>query len=195
MGNSDNSAPPRGVVALESSASLWQDFMTAATRGMPITSFRRPSGLVEKSVDVHSGLLPGPFTDRSVKELFIEGTVPTQVDNTKVGVAVDEATGGLWQEGCAGPKVIRGVLDFSKVEADFPGWQKADRNWAARAAKGGRGTTYFFSAGSGWYPNGRGWGAPFRPTAKCTIPAPSPTPLPSGEPFPSGLPTPPLPVP
>lgn len=189
MGNSDNSAPPRGVMALESSASLWQDFMTAATKGMPITSFRRPAGLVEAKVDAHSGLKPGPFTSRTVTELFIEGTVPKQVDNTKVGIAVDAATGGLWQEGCAGPKVIKGFLDFSKVESDYPAWQKADRNWASRAARGGHGTTYFFSAGSGWYPNGRGWGAPFGPSKKCTIPAPSPTPLPSGEPFPSAEPS------
>ncbi|MBP1705826.1 MAG: family penicillin-binding protein, partial [Chloroflexi bacterium] len=182
MGNSDNSAPPRGVVALESSASLWQDFMTAATKGMPITNFRRPAGLVEATVDAHSGLRPGPFTSRRVKELFIEGTAPKEVDNLKVGVAIDEATGDLWQEGCEGPKVIKGVLDFSKVEEGYPVWQKADRGWAARAAKGGRGTTYFFSAGSGWYPNGRGWGASFRPTKKCEIPVATPTPLPSGEP-------------
>ena len=197
MGNSDNSAPPRGVVALESSASLWQDFMKAATKGMPITDFRRPPGLVEAKVDAHSGMKPGSFTNRTVTELFIEGTVPTEVDNTKVGIEVDEATGGRWKEGCAGPKVIRGFLDFSRVEPDFPQWQKYTRNWASRAAKGGRGTTYFFSAGSGWYPNGRGWGAPFPPAKTCTIPAPSPTPLPSGEPLPSASPdvSPPPPVP
>ncbi len=197
MGNSDNSVPPRGVVALESSASLWQDFMKAATKGMPITDFRRPPGLVEAKVDAHSGMKPGPFTARTVTELFIEGTAPTQVDNTKVGIEVDEATGGRWKEGCLGPKVIRGFLDFSRVEPDHPQWQKYTRNWVSRAAKGGRGTTYFFSAGSGWYPNGRGWGAPFPPAGDCTIPAPTPTPLPSGEPFPSGSPgfSPPPPAP
>ena len=30
--------------------------MTAATKGMPITNFRRPAGLVEATVDAHSGL-------------------------------------------------------------------------------------------------------------------------------------------
>ena len=185
MGNSDFSAPPRGVVALESAASLWQEFMAAATKGMPITDFRRPSGIVEAKVDAHSGMKPGPFTSRTVTELFIEGTVPTEVDNTKVGIEIDAATGDLWQEGCLGPKEIKGFLTFSKVEPDHPEWQKYTRNWASRAARGGGGTTWFFSAGSGWNPIGSGWGAPFAPTRKCEIPVETPTPLPSGEPFPS----------
>ena len=44
MGNSDNSEPPKGVVALESAASLWQSFLTQASKGTPIATFRRPPG-------------------------------------------------------------------------------------------------------------------------------------------------------
>ncbi|MFH1475583.1 MAG: transglycosylase domain-containing protein [Chloroflexota bacterium] len=191
MGNSDNSAPPRGVVALESAASLWQSFLTQASKGTPIAAFRRPPGLVQVSVDAYSGMRPGPFTTKQVKEWFIEDTVPTQVDNTKVGVEVDSATGDLWQEGCAGPKEVRGFLSLGAVESEFASWGKYNRGWLARAARGSgvsggperTRTTYFY--GSGWYPFGRTWGAPFAPTKKCEIPAPSPTPIPSDSPGPS----------
>jgi len=184
MGNSDFSAPPRGVVALESAASMWQAFMTQATKGTPITDFRRPAGIVEASVDAWSGMRPGPFTTKTVKELFIDGTIPKAVDTTKVGIEVDEATGDLWQEGCLGPKVTKGFLDLSGVEAAYPSWQKYNRGWVARARRGGGGTTPFYERGA-WLPFGNGWGAPFPPTKTCAIPVATPTPLPSESPLPT----------
>ena len=41
MGNSDNSAPPEGVVALESAATLWQEYMNETTKALPIADFIR----------------------------------------------------------------------------------------------------------------------------------------------------------
>jgi membrane peptidoglycan carboxypeptidase len=191
MGNSDNSEPPKGVVALESAASLWQSFLTQASRGTPIATFTRPPGVVQASVDAFSGMRPGPFTRRSVKEWFIEGTVPTQVDNTKVGIEIDAATGNLWQEGCTGPKEVQGFLNLDGVESEFAAWGKYNQGWIARAAKGSgyaggpekTRTTYFYESGV-WNPFGSTWGAPFAPTELCEIPLPTPEPFPSGSPFP-----------
>jgi membrane peptidoglycan carboxypeptidase len=188
MGNSDNSVPTNSVFALESAASLWQAFLTQASKGTPIASFRKPPGVVQVSVDAFSGMKPGPFTTKTVKEWFIEDTVPHEVDNTKVGIQVDKATGGRWQEGCAGPKIVRGYLNLSRVETEFPSWGKYNRGWISRAARGGRGTTYFYENGV-WNPFGRSWGAPFAPTKVCTIPVATPTPAPTDTP----LPTEPLP--
>jgi len=195
MGNSDFRAPTSGIVALESAASLWQSFLTQASRGTPIATFRKPPGVVQVSVDAFSGMKPGPFSRRTVKEWFIEDTVPTEVDNTKVGIAVDAATGGRWRDGCAGPKQVQGFLNLSRVETDFSAWGRFNRGWAARAARGSgvaggperTRTTYFYETGV-WNPFGSTWGAPFPPAKTCTIPEPSPTPLPSGSPGPSGPP-------
>jgi membrane peptidoglycan carboxypeptidase len=202
MGNSDNSIPPRGTVALETAASMWQAFLTQASHGMPIADFKRPAGVVDATVDAFTGLKPGPFSKKTVKEQFIQGTTPTEVDYTKVPKAIDKATNKLWAEGCTGPKVTRGFLDFSRVDAAFPRWQRYDRGWAARAAKGSgvsggpEGTrTAYFGFGSR-LPFGASWGAPFPPKATCT-PLPSPSPSPSSDchpvfgcPSPSGLPEP-----
>jgi membrane peptidoglycan carboxypeptidase len=200
MGNSDNSIPPRGTVALETAASLWQAFLTQASHGMPMADFKRPAGIVDATVDAFTGLKPGPYSKRTVKEHFINGTKPTQVDYTKVGKEVDKASGKLWAEGCTGPKVTRGFLDFSKVDAAFPKWQKYDRGWAARAARGSgvsggpEGTrTAYFGFGSR-LPFGASWGAPFPPKSTCTPAPPSPSPTEChpvfGCPSPSGLPEP-----
>ena len=132
MGNSDNSAPPNGTVALETAASLWQAFLEDAVKGTPVAAFAKPpAGVVQATVDAYSGLLPGPFTTRTVKEYFIDGTVPKQVDNTKVGVQVDSATGLRWQDGCLGPEVTKGFLDFSNVEPTEPSWVDYTQGWVA----------------------------------------------------------------
>jgi len=198
MGNSDNSKPPRGVVALESAASLWQSFLTQASKGTPLAAFRRPPGLVQVSVDANSGMLRGPFTTKTVREWFIEDALPTETDNTKYGIEVDAATGDLWQEGCAGPKEVKGFLNLGAVESEFPSWKKYNSGWIARAARGSgvaggperTRTTYFYETGA-WNPFGQTWGAPFAPTETCVIPEPSFDPFPPlfpgpGESLPPG---------
>jgi penicillin-binding protein 1A len=200
MGNSDNSIPPRGTVALETAASMWQAFLTQASHGMPMADFKRPSGVVDATVDAFTGMKPGPYSKRTFKEHFIQGTTPTEVDNTKVAKDIDKATGKLWADGCTGPKISKGFLDFSKVEPAFPKWQKYTRGWAARAAKGSgvsggpEGTrTAYFGFGSN-LPFGASWGAPFPPTKTCTPLPPSPSPSDChpvfGCPSPSGSPEP-----
>ena len=138
-------------------------------------SFKPPAGLQTATVDAFTGLKPGPFTTKTVKELFIKGTIPTQRETSRVAKAIDAASGLLWQEGCVGPKVTEGFFNMAEVEAGHPTWQKADRNWANRAARGvgvrggskGTKTAYFY--GSGFYPFGRSWGAKFAPTELCPL--------------------------
>jgi membrane peptidoglycan carboxypeptidase len=199
MGNSDNS-PNNGSLSLDSSAPLWSAILSEISRGLPMASFddHRPRGIVSAEVDAFSGLRPGPFTTRTVRELFIEGTVPRQEDNLRTALAIDAATGGRWEPGCAGPRVVRGFLTFRNVERDFPEWGRYNRNWVARAAAGRRaggpeGTrpTVFYN--SAFAPFGQSWGAPFAPARRCTPPAPPP---PICEPTPPPDPSaPPIPIP
>ncbi len=136
-------------------------------------------------MDAWTGLKPGPFSTKTVKELFIDGTVPTKIDDTKVGIDVDSATGNLWADGCLGPMATQGFLDLSGVDSAFPAWQKYDADWIKRAkqgtgvrggpAKGTKSATTYFYQG-GFQPYGPSWGAPFPPKDICT---PEPTPAPS----------------
>jgi membrane peptidoglycan carboxypeptidase len=174
MGNSD-ATPNTGSLSLDSSAPLWSRILTEISMGMPSASFAPPGGLVTATVDAFSGLLPGPYTVKKVDELFIDGTVPTRTDDLHVELDIDQATGLLWQDGCTGPMVRQGFLDFSNVEPRFPAWQQFTQEWAARAAMGpGRGggpdekptkTSYFYN--NSFAPFGRTWGGTFAPTAVC----------------------------
>jgi hypothetical protein len=134
------------------------------------------------------------------------GTAPTQKQTLRTAVAVDAATGLLWQAGCAGPQVTRGYFNVSEVEANFPAWQKANAAWGARAARGpgvrggpkGTATSYFYTGA--FAPFGRTWGAPFAPRTLCPLYTPPPPTCGTfGFPTPTpGLPTPtciPIPFP
>jgi membrane peptidoglycan carboxypeptidase len=188
-GNSDSS-PNNDSLSLESSAPLWSRIMTEISQDLPIAKFKRPDGLVDVTVDAFSGLLPGPGTVATAKEIFIKGTEPKLRDNLHVEVQIDSATGLLWQEGCTGPMISGLYLDFSQAEERFPQWQPYTQEWAQRAAKGPgvRGgpkrtrTSYFYS--NSFHPYGATWGGKFKPTEVCQPliecpPGVNPTPEPS----------------
>jgi len=187
MGNSDNS-PNDGKLSLDTSAPLWSAILTDISRGTPIAAFKPPSGLETAQVDAFTGLKPGPFTTRKISELFIKGTVPTQTSSSRIALQIDSATGLLWQNGCAGPEVTKGFFDLNEVDSGFPNWQQADRNWAARAARGagvrggsmGTRTAYFYGGFPAFYP---------------LLLPPGATPCPTGTPSPSGSPIGVLPTP
>jgi len=180
-GNSDHTAGHE-LLSLELAAPLWHAFMQSVTAGAPVASFTAPTGIVTKKVDAYSGMLPGPYSAKTYNEVFVKGTEPTQVDNTKVPVDVDAATNTLWTPDCPGTKVTKGFLDLSRVDASNPNFQKYDDIWTARAKKGlgvsggpnNAPTNYFYQAGY-FTPFGASWGAPFAPTASCA-PAPTKTP-------------------
>jgi membrane peptidoglycan carboxypeptidase len=186
MGNSD-STPNDGKLSLDTSAPLWSAILSDVSKGLPFDSFGRtkPKGLVTAAVDAFTGMKPTGATRKTVEELFLPGTAPTKGATVSKTVDVDEASGLLWQEGCVGPMVTRSFVDYSKAEAGFKAWQKANANWQARAARGPgvsggperTRTAYFYGSGDGisWYPFGRSWGGKFAPTKKCPIGPPPPT--------------------
>jgi membrane peptidoglycan carboxypeptidase len=181
MGNSNND-PNKDTLSLGSSAPLWSRIMRDVSKGTPIANWKAPDGLEVATVDAFSGLRPGPFSSKQVKELFIKGTVPRDADNIHHGVEIDAATGMLWQDGCAGPRKVVGALDFSHVEENFPNWGKYTRGWVKRASRGagvsggpeGTRTAYFY--GGKYLPYGKTWGGIFAPTELCTKPEPTPPP-------------------
>jgi membrane peptidoglycan carboxypeptidase len=152
-GNSDYSILGK-IFSFDAPTYVWQGFLKEVTKGWPISDWKEPDGIVHATVDVFSGMRPGPYSRQTVDEIFIEGTVPKKVDDTKVA-------------GCGGS----GVLDFSRIEADKPAsWQVAIEGWEARARQGAgvaggvnedipTKTAYF--AKPYYHPYGETWGASF----------------------------------
>jgi membrane peptidoglycan carboxypeptidase len=163
-GNSDNtvvSTPQKPVFSIDVSTYVWQGFLTEATKGWQINAFTLPNTLVTADVDPWTGLKPAPG-GKSVKELFIGGTEPTQSVGNGGGV-------------CG-----QAVLDTAGFESRFDQWMTADRNWIARAQRGPgvaggpdrTRTTYFYNRS--FMPYGASWG-PLLNGAGCETPGPSPS--------------------
>jgi penicillin-binding protein 1A len=72
-------AKPLGFGETGGSTALpsWVSFMKAAHQGKAPTEFPRPPGIVEKSIDTHTGKLAYPEDPDVMNELFLTGTEPT----------------------------------------------------------------------------------------------------------------------
>jgi len=196
-GNSDGSpvlTPENPVLSTDVAAPMWRGFLREVTADWPIQDFARPPGIVEADVDAWSGGKPTQFTTQTVREVFIDGTVPGP-DTTKVGMQVvlnplappdSPNPYVLWQDGCAGVPETKGFLALEGVEPGHPDWQAANLDWINRAKQGPgtsggpdpqvpTKTSYIFR--SNYTPYGKSWGAPFAPTDSCLgLPSPSPSP-------------------
>ena len=92
VGNADNS-PMRGVSGISGAAPIWHDFMEEALKGQPVQQFQEPPGLVHQEVCPESGELPSKWCPDRRAELFLPGTVPTQVCTWHQPFQIDRSTG------------------------------------------------------------------------------------------------------
>ncbi len=58
---------------------IWIDFMAKAHHNRVANEFVKPSGIVEVAIDSETGLLAYEGMEKTIKEVFIEGTEPTEV--------------------------------------------------------------------------------------------------------------------
>jgi len=56
----------------------WISFMKEATKGKPRVEFPRPAGVVSVKIDPKTGKLPYPGEEKTLDEVFLAGTEPTE---------------------------------------------------------------------------------------------------------------------
>jgi membrane peptidoglycan carboxypeptidase len=164
MGNSDNTEM-NGISSALGPGILWRDYMKTVVGALPPDDFKRPAGIVDKTVCVNpsltggngSGKLPGPNCPSSFRwtEQYAQGTEPTTDDRDV-----------YLPSGCY------------KITIPFADWTADIARWAGAANGGAYGYGRF-----GW--NICGYGAT----------KPSGSPGPSGGPpsaTPPGVPRPPI---
>ncbi len=76
-------------------AALWAALMQTATASLPADSWTPPAGVVEMDVCDPSGLLPSADCPDIVREVFVTGFEPTQVDNLFHTYIINRETGLL----------------------------------------------------------------------------------------------------
>ncbi|MCC7535055.1 MAG: transglycosylase domain-containing protein, partial [Deltaproteobacteria bacterium] len=72
---------------------IWTDVVRAATHGEPVVEFPRPEGVVPARIDPATGRLAYFDQPDAIEELFLDGTVPTEVAVPDAGaIPTDVAT-------------------------------------------------------------------------------------------------------
>ena len=116
VGNADNS-PMEQVSGVTGAGPIWHDFMETALLGRPALAFSRPEGLVQAEVCAISGKLPSEQCPHRTIEWFIEGSVPTELDDWYQLFQLDSATGLLANEATPPERVVERVYLVLPPEA------------------------------------------------------------------------------
>ena len=84
------------VSPLNGPAPIWHAVMRYATRSIgQLRDWTLPIGVTEMDICSPSGLLPTEYCPLIVREVFIQGTEPTQADNLYQPILVNRETGNL----------------------------------------------------------------------------------------------------
>ena len=116
IGNSDNT-PMENMPGSRGAGPIWRGVMEWQLSRLPEEEFQRPEGLERVQIDAISGLLPTAYSQRTTREWFIKGTVPTEYDNLHRPVKVCVASGKLATPYCPLDTVQEQVFDIYPPEA------------------------------------------------------------------------------
>ena len=129
MGNSNND-PNDGKLSLDTSAPLWSAILTEVSQGhprSPSSSRRRMRSRPRRSTRSPASS-PARSRRRRSRRSSCPGTVPTETrDVPESPSTVDAASGLLWREGCAGPKVTARLLQPVRGREQLPELAEGER--------------------------------------------------------------------
>ncbi len=114
----------RGQTGAEAALPIWSSVIEQGLEDGWIEegeAFAQPPGLVEVAVELDSGLLPGPTTERTVVETFVEGTEPTVASDFRWNQIMQLPW--FLQEPFYLPK------EGERMPADVSDWSAVQRAW------------------------------------------------------------------
>ncbi|MGE5473492.1 MAG: transglycosylase domain-containing protein [Ignavibacteriales bacterium] len=113
------------------SAKIWKMVMEKSHKNLPVKDFVMPNGIVSENICIDSGMLAGdlcahdPRGSRIRKEIFIEGTQPTEICSVHVKVNICTASGKLAKEYCPPENVVSRIKikrpePYTPADSDAP---------------------------------------------------------------------------
>ncbi len=109
MGNSDYT-PMTSMWGGRGAAPIWHDIMEYGLKDLPEVDFTEPPAISWVTVDAESGMLPGPYTQRTVKEPFIAGREPKAVDTLHKQFGICKESGKIASPYCPPDQVEQKVF-------------------------------------------------------------------------------------
>jgi len=116
VGNSDNKPMDR-MPGSRGAGPIWRGVMDHVLKDLPVIEFPVPDGLEWVEIDATSGLLPTEYSPSTVREIFVEGTAPTEHDNVHRPFRICRTSGKLATVFCPPDQVEEHVFDIYPPEA------------------------------------------------------------------------------
>ena len=116
IGNSDNTAM-LNMPGSRGAGPIWRGVMEWLLERRGEVEFRRPDDMERVEVDAASGLLPTEYSPKKVRELFIQGTAPTDYDNIHRPFRICQVSGKLATAFCPVETVVQQIFDIYPSEA------------------------------------------------------------------------------
>ena len=128
-GNADNS-PMYNISSTSISWRAARDYMETALEGKEALDFEQPEGIEKAKVCVPSGLLPSQYCGKTVEDLFVKNSLPTEKDNWWQPFKIDIRTGLLATE-MTPPQFVQERV-YLVLPPELTGFDKqAALEWAA----------------------------------------------------------------
>jgi len=116
VGNSDNT-PMEHMPGSRGAGPIWRGVMDYVLKDLPVVEFPVPDGLEWVEIDATSGLLPTKYSPRTIREVFVKGTAPTEYDNIHRPFRICKASGKLATVFCPPDQVEERVFEIYPPEA------------------------------------------------------------------------------
>ena len=117
VGNADYS-PMDKAPGVRAAGPIWQAMMEWLHDGLPVENFVRPPGIETAIVDGTSGKLPTEHSPWRMQEIFIKGTVPTEVDDVHRPFRICNRSGKLATVYCPPDEVEEVVFEIYPLKAE-----------------------------------------------------------------------------
>ncbi|HUS82569.1 MAG TPA: transglycosylase domain-containing protein, partial [Dehalococcoidia bacterium] len=128
-GNADNS-PMYNISSTSISWRSARDFMETALEGKEALDFEQPPGIEKAKICVPSGLLPSAYCGKTIEDLFVKNSLPTEKDNWWQPFKIDIRTGLLATE-MTPPQFVQERV-FLVLPPELSGFDKQQAlEWAA----------------------------------------------------------------
>jgi len=117
VGNSDYE-PMENASGARVASPIWHEAMEWLHKGLPVESFPNPPGIETAVIDGTSGQLPTEYSPWRMQEIFIKGTVPTEMDSIHRPYRICKHSGKLATVHCPPNEVEEVVFDIYPPEAE-----------------------------------------------------------------------------
>jgi 1A family penicillin-binding protein len=146
VGNNDGALMKKSADGSVVAAPIWQAYMKAATAGMPVEEFKKPSGIKTVTIDAITGRKVTSATKQTRTDVFPSWYKAPEVNGQAQEIKIDKLSGKLATDKCP-PEAIETRV-YSPITAEIPPTDASFARWNAPVQRWAQSQGYSTDMGS-----------------------------------------------